>query len=60
MPAYTRESALSRDACEKLLNEREIPSKGLPLVKVKSASSLPRTPASTTAAAPLKALCVEG
>ena len=36
MPAYTRESALSRAACEKLVNERVIPSNGLPLVTDKA------------------------
>ena len=35
MPAKTRESALSRAAWEKLVNDRAIPSKGLPLVTVK-------------------------
>ena len=59
MPAYTRESALSRAAWEKLVNDRVIPSKGFPLVTVKLTWS-PRTLARATAAAPLKVLCVDG
>jgi hypothetical protein len=55
-----RESALSRAAPEKLVNDRVMPSNGFPLVTEKLTWSLPRTDASTTAAALLKVLCVEG
>jgi hypothetical protein len=56
----TRESALSRAACAKLVNDRVSPSNGLPLVTEKLAWSPPRTLARTTDAAPLKVLCVDG
>ncbi len=60
MPAWTRESALSRAAWEKLVNDRVIPSNGLPLVIVKLTSSLPIARARATAAAALKVLWVDG
>jgi hypothetical protein len=60
MPAKTRESALSRAAWEKLVNDRVIPSKGLPLVTMKLAWSPPRVLARVAAAAALNVLCVDG
>ena len=53
-------SAPAEEARAKLVNDRVIPSKGLPLVIVKLAWSPPRTLARATAAAPLKVLCVDG
>jgi hypothetical protein len=60
MPAYTRESALSCAACEKLVYARVMSLNGGPLVTENDTWSVPRTPASTGAAAPLMRLMVEG
>lgn len=60
MPAQTRESAFSREASEKLVNERVIPGNGGPLVMLQLIWSVSKKRANTAEAAPPATLWVDG